>query len=99
MPIYIHIYLSIVSVYLLLLPYFSASKDYHKEGTKVCRYSWHSAGSLVWPFTMLKYKYIYQIKYRPTETILSNSTRKLSSHNSLRGCLTKLLPYIFLEKK
>jgi len=44
-------------------------------GTKVCRYYWHSAGSLGWPFPMLKYKYIFQIKY--TEAILSNSTRKL----------------------
>jgi len=41
----------------------------------VCRYDWHSAGSLGWPFPMLKYKYIFQIKY--TEAILSNSTRKL----------------------
>ena len=28
-------------------------------GTKVCRCNWHSAGSLGWPFPMLKYKYIY----------------------------------------
>ena len=28
-----------------------------------------------WPFPMLKYKYIFQIKY--TEAIVSNSTRKL----------------------
>jgi len=41
----------------------------------VCRYNWHSAGSLGWPFPMLKYEYIYRIKY--TETILSISTRKL----------------------
>ena len=34
-----------------------------------------SAGSLGWPFPMLKYKYIFQIKY--TEATLSNSTRKL----------------------
>ena len=45
------------------------------EETKVCRYNWHSAGSLDWPFTMLKYEYIFQIKY--TEAILSNSTQKL----------------------
>jgi len=44
-------------------------------GTKVCRYNWHSAGSLGWPCPMLKYKYIFQIKY--TEAILSNITRKL----------------------
>jgi len=39
------------------------------------RYNWHSAGSLGWPFQLLKYKFIFQIKY--TEAILSNSTRKL----------------------
>jgi len=44
-------------------------------GTKVCRCNWHIAGSLGWPFPMLKYKYIFQIKY--TEAILSNSSRKL----------------------
>jgi len=47
----------------------------HPQGTIVCRYNWHSAGSLGWPFPMLKYKYIFQIKY--TEAILSKSTRKL----------------------
>ena len=41
----------------------------------MCRYNWHSAGSLGWPFPVPKYKYIFQIKY--TEAILSNSTRKL----------------------
>jgi len=45
------------------------------QGAKVCRYIWHSAGSLGWPFSVLKYKYIFQIKY--TKAILSNSTRKL----------------------
>ena len=25
------------------------------QGTKVCRYNWHSAGSLGWPFSVLKY--------------------------------------------
>ena len=38
---------------LLLLP---------RQGTKVCRYIWHSAGSLHWPFPMLIYKYIFQTK-------------------------------------
>ena len=38
------------------------------RATKVCRYNWHSAGSLGWPFPMLKYKYIkykrnFEIKY------------------------------------
>ena len=42
---------------------------------KVRRYNWHSAGSLGWPFPMLKYWYIFQMKY--TEAILSNITRKL----------------------
>jgi len=43
----------------------------HRErkcAAKVCRYNWHSAGSLGWPFPVLKYKYIFQIKY--TEAIL-----------------------------
>ena len=39
------------------------------------RYNWLSAGSLGWPFPMLKYKYIFRMKY--TEAILSNSTLKL----------------------
>ena len=43
----------------------------------MCRYNWHSAGSLGWPFPVLKYRYIFQIKYRPKEAILSNSTLKL----------------------
>ena len=46
----------------------------HRE-QKCGRYNWHGAGSLGWPFPMLKYKYIFQIKY--TEAILSNSSRKL----------------------
>ena len=41
----------------------------------VRRYNWHSAGSLGWPLPVLKYQYIFQIKY--TETILSNRTREL----------------------
>ena len=34
-----------------------------------------STGSLGWPFPMLKYEHIFQIKY--TEAVLSDSTRKL----------------------
>jgi len=45
-------------------------------GNEMCRYSWHSAGSMGWPFPMLEYKYIFQAKY--PKVILSNSTRKLS---------------------
>jgi len=55
--------------------FFSAEIDRQHQGTKVCRYSWHSAGSLGWPFPKLRYKYIFQIKY--TEALLSNSTRKV----------------------
>ena len=36
---------------------------------------WHSASSLGWPFPVLKYKHLFQMKY--TEAILSNSIRKL----------------------
>jgi len=32
------------------------------QGTKVRRYNWHSAGSLGWPFPMLKYEYIFSNK-------------------------------------
>ena len=39
------------------------------------RYDWHSADSLGWPFPVIKYTYIFHIKY--TEAILSKSTRKL----------------------
>jgi len=50
--------------------------DRTKEwATKVCRYNWHSALSMGWPFPLLKYKYIFQIKH--TEAITSNTTRKL----------------------
>ena len=45
-------------------------------GNESVPYNWHSAGSLGWPFSMPRYKYIFQIKY--TEAILSNTTRKLS---------------------
>ena len=48
---------------------------YIDPAPKVCRYNWHSAGYLVCAFPMLKYRYNFQIKY--TESILSNSTRKL----------------------
>ena len=40
-------------------------------GTKVCRYNWHSAGSLSWSFISV----FFQIKY--TEAIFSNITGKL----------------------
>ena len=53
----------------------AALRDCHLEqGTKVCRYNWHSAGTLGWPFPTLKYKYVFHIKY--TEAVLPNSTRK-----------------------
>jgi len=48
---------------------------------------WHTAGSLDWPFPLLKYTYIFQIKYKLTKAILSkNSTRKLLWHE-----ITKML--------
>jgi len=58
---------------------FAVSTEYFLlQGTKVRRqaYNWHSAGSLGWPFSVLKYQYIFQMKY--TEANLSNSPRKLS---------------------
>jgi len=38
----------------LMFAYFTYTQKNSK--TKVCRYGWHSAGSLGWPFPMLKYK-------------------------------------------
>jgi len=46
-----------------------------KQGTEVRRHHWHNAGSLRRSFPMIKYKYIFQIKYM--EAILSNSTQRL----------------------
>jgi len=42
---------------------------------KVCQYNWYSAGYPGWPFLMLKFTRIFQIKYM--EAILLNSTWKL----------------------
>jgi len=44
-------------------------------GNESVQIHWHSSGSLGWPFPMLKYKYIFELKY--TEAIISNSIRKL----------------------
>jgi len=41
----------------------------------VHQYNWHSDVSVGWPFPMLIYYYIFQIKYM--EAILSNSTWKM----------------------
>ena len=46
----------------------------------MCRYIWHSAGSLGWPIPMLKYKNNTFF----TEAISSNSTRKLLSFEIIR---------------
>ena len=43
----------------------------------MCRHNWHSAGSLGWPFPMLKHKYIFFFQIKYTEAILSNGTREL----------------------
>jgi len=60
-------------------------------GRKVCRYNWHSAGSLVWPLPMLKYKYIFQIKY--TEATF------IKQHSELSGFeITKLIIVVQEEK-
>ena len=58
----------------LSFPMYFSNKIVRQE-TKMCRYNWHSAGSMDWPFPILKCKSIFQINY--TEAILSNSTRKL----------------------
>jgi len=61
---------------LLAYGFIKKSAFLEKKGEmKVCRYNWHNARSQGWPFPVLKYKYIFQVKY--TEAILSNSSRKL----------------------
>ena len=52
----------------------------------MCRYNWHSAGSVGCPFPVVKYEYILQVSLNYTEPILSNRTRKL-----LRSEITKML--------
>jgi len=42
-------------------------------GTKVCRYKWHSAGSLGWPLPMLKHKYIFSNKIYGIDYIKQHS--------------------------
>jgi len=64
---------------------------------KVCRYNWHSAGFPSWSFSMLKYKYIFQIKY--TETILSNGTQKLLWFEISKMLIAVLYKSLFAEKR
>ena len=59
------------------------------EETKACRYSWHSAGSLGWPFPAMKYKYIF-FKY---------NTRKQFYQPALRNCHGLNLPQCRLQFK
>jgi len=63
-------------------------------------YSWRNAGSLGWSFPMLKYRYIFQIKY--TEAIFSDITEITvmvlnyqNAHCSLRKEIILLLITIF----
>ena len=56
--------------------------------TRVCRHNWHSAGSTGWPFSMLKYKYVFQIKR--TEAILSNSIYCNIRHTFVRSLSRRL---------
>ena len=58
-----------------LAPFRSALSLY-LQGTKVCRYKWHSAGSPGRPVPRLKYKCIFFYKIY-TAAISSHSTRKL----------------------
>jgi len=64
---------------------------------KVCRYNWQSAGSPGWPFSMLKYKYIFQIKY--TEAMSANSTRKplwVEISKMLTAVFKKIINCVFI---
>ena len=48
------------------------------RNAKVCRYNWHSAGSLGWPFPMPKYKYIFQIQYTWRHRVYGHDTNAVS---------------------
>jgi len=66
-----------------------ATISYSCRGPALCPYNRHSAGSLGWPFPVLKYKYISRTKY--TEAILSSaSARKL-----LRFEITEMLIAVY----
>ena len=66
-----------------------ATISYSYREPALCRYNRHSAGSLGWPFPVLKYKYISRTKY--TEAILSSaSARKL-----LQFEITKMLIAVY----
>ena len=69
--------------YLCNVARLNSSSLHTAQGTKVCRYIWHSAGTLGWLFPMLKYKYIFNKIYgsnfikhtRPFNGPLSGTTR------------------------
>jgi len=74
----------VARVYLRQLISLLDRSSLQRRQNKACAYivrscnrerQWNSAGSLGWPFPMLKYKYIFQIK-KNAEAILSNSARK-----------------------
>jgi len=67
-----------------------AGREIDGPSCRAWNYTCENDGSLSWPFSMLKYKYIFQIKY--TEAISSNSTRKLLFE------ITKMLIAVFKIK-
>jgi len=55
-------------------------------GMRVCRYNWHSAGSLGWPFPVLKYQNIFSNKIygsnfikQHSETVMAWNYQKLTA--------------------
>ena len=56
----------------------------------MCRYNLHSAGSLGWPFPVLKYEYIFQIKYTKQlyQTALGNCYGLKLAKCLLQHCVT-----------
>ena len=55
-------------------------------GTKVCRYNWHSAGSLGWPFPVLKYKYIFSNKIYGRNFIKQHSETVMARNSQNADC-------------
>ena len=55
-----------------VMPMKHAPENRRRQGRKVCRYNWHSAGSPGWPFPMLKYKYKKRICSEVSESSPGN---------------------------
>jgi len=71
------------------------------DGTKVCRHNWHGAGSLGLLFPLLKYRYIFQIKYTEKQFFSEQHSETVTAWNyqnadcSLKNTFVALFIIIF----